>query len=105
MLQSIGALKSAIVVLSKHHSSLAQVRVFFGDSGTRARSLGLFLRIRNCRFRASAKKRPTRRSTRAVDLCMLLSQDVFANRFTGALLYVWFLRSHDVSIFFGRWQV
>ena len=37
MLQSIGALKSAIVVLSKHHSSLAQVRGLFGDSGTFAR--------------------------------------------------------------------
>ena len=31
MLQSIGALKSAIVVLSKHHSSLAQVRVFCSE--------------------------------------------------------------------------
>ena len=43
MLQSIGALKSAIVVLSKHHSSLAQVRVLFGDSGTLARSVFLFV--------------------------------------------------------------
>ena len=43
MLQSIGALKSAIVVLSKHHSSLAQVRVLFRDSGTLARSVFLFV--------------------------------------------------------------
>ena len=48
MLQSIGALKSAIVVLSKHHSSLAQVRVLFGN--------GL--------FPPSARKLTSRRSTR-----------------------------------------
>ena len=51
MLQSIGALKSAIVVLSKHHSSLAQVRVLFGDSGTLARSVFCLLGIANFRHR------------------------------------------------------
>ena len=66
MLQSIGALKSAIVVLSKHHSSLAQVRVFC--SGIRARVQDVFFRFfhvmsgQNGRCPPWAKEFPTRES-------------------------------------------
>ena len=104
MLQSIGALKSAIVVLSKHHSSLAQVRVLFGDSGTRARSVfGVcFCESGMAYFRHRRKN--LLQGAVHVDLRMLLSLAVFGTRFTGALLFVIFVQPGRV-IRFGRWQV
>ena len=86
MLQSIGALKSAIVVLSKHHSSLAQVPVLFGDSGTRARSVfGVcFCELGMADFRHRRKN--VLQGAVHVDLSMLLSQAVFQYRFIGTLI-------------------
>ena len=102
MLQSIGALKSAIVVLSKHHSSLAQVRVLFGDSGRRARSVFAEFGICFCEsgmayFRHRRKN--LLQGAVHVDLRMLLSLAVFGTRFTGALLFVILVQPGRVYLF------
>ena len=99
MLQSIGALKSAIVVLSKHHSSLAQVRVLFGDSGTRARSVSgvCFCELGMADFRH--RRENLLQGAVHVDLCMLLSLAVFVTRFTGALLFLIFVQPGRVYLF------